>query len=106
MNIYSDSEIFLAGMVVGALLCSAVVVAFVLRPMRPRRRRGGGDAGSVRRAIDEAYDAGRARGREEGLGRITPRPMMRVSSRPDGGWVGRVEGGLNQDPVKMEGGVI
>jgi hypothetical protein len=106
MNIYSDSELFLGGMVTGAVLCLAIVLAFVLRPMRPRRRRGGGDAGSVRRAIDEAYDAGRARGREEGLGRITPRPMMRVVSRGDGGWVGRVEGGLNQDPVKMEGGVI
>ena len=87
----NNTDLFLGGMVTGALLCLAIVVGFCLRP-RVKRRRRGGDGDGLRRAVNEAYDAGRARGREEMLGRLVPRPKMEVVSRGERGWIGTTRG--------------
>ena len=88
----NNTDLFLGGMVTGAVLCLAIVVGFYLQPRVGRRRRRGGDGEGMRRAVNEAYDAGRARGREEALGRLVPRPRMEVRSRANGGWIGTTRG--------------
>jgi hypothetical protein len=85
------SELFLGGMVTGALLCLAIVSAFYLRPRVERRRRCA-EGDGVRRAMTEAYDAGRARGREETMTRLQPRPVLTLVSRGERGWMGSTRG--------------
>jgi len=83
MSIYSNGEIFLAEMVVGALLCVAMVVAFVLRPVKPRRRRGG-DCGLRSAECGLSEGEGEVRFFERGL---IDREVLRIESMGRG-WRG------------------
>ena len=98
-----NGDIFLAGMITGVLLCAMISVAFGFAPRRKVRRRGGDE--SWVRAIDDAYDAGRQRGREESISGLTPRPRQQVLTmvrRTDRGWMGTTAAvaGLTSDDGK------
>lgn len=86
MTTMTPGEIFLAGMVARALLALMVAVAVWIRP-KPRRR---GIDEQMQRALDESYQAGRVRGREEATRPLPPRAtqVLRVVPRGRGGWIG------------------
>jgi len=87
MTIYSDSELFLGGMVTGAVLCLAIVLAFVLRPMRPRRRRGG-DCGFRIADCGLGEPSGRGEGEVRRFERgLIDREVMKIERRGRG-WRG------------------
>jgi|GEM_PF-4408500 len=82
----THGETFLMGMIIGVILCGMIAVAFAARPRR--RRRCDPD---FTRQLDESYQAGRQRGREESISGLTPRPRQQVLTvvRRDGrGWIG------------------
>jgi len=87
-TIYSNGELFLAGMVTGVLLCLALALAMWIKPKvesgAETRRRRSGERAAWQRMVDEAYDAGRSRGRED----LLPKPVMRIERVGVKGWRG------------------
>lgn len=100
-------ELFLGGMVTGALLMAAVAAAVWLRPKVVPRRRKVDTRADVLRELDEAYAAGLRRGREEGVRplMVRPRQELRVVRR-GAGWIGTTarEEGLQIEDCKVETG--
>lgn len=81
----THGETLLCGILVGVLLTIMIVVAFAVQPRRRLKPLGDGERRWMR-AVDAAYDQGRADALELGVRR---RPqMLKIVSRGEGGFIG------------------